>query len=53
MTELLLSWNKMRERARKIAHDSAVKIKGTTGREMNMSKSGKIAGRPLDLDPSV
>ena len=42
--------------ARKIAHNSAIKIKATTGREVNTSKSGKTAAQPtlsLDLDPSV
>ena len=31
MTKLLLSWNEMRERAKKIAHNSAVKIEATKG----------------------
>ena len=44
----------MQDRARKIAHNSAVKIEATKGREMNMSKSGKIAAQStpsLDLEP--
>ena len=32
--------------SRKIAHNSAVKIEATTGREMNTSKSGKKVARP-------
>ena len=46
----------MKEMARKIAYNSAVKIEAITGREMNTSKSGKTAAQPkpaLDLDPSV
>ena len=56
MTKLLLSWNEVRERARKIVHNSAVKIGATKGTEMNTSKSGKTAAQPtplLELDPSV
>ena len=52
MTKLSLSWSEIRERARKIAHNSAV----TTGREMNTSKSGKTVAQPtssLDLDTSI
>ena len=33
MTKLSLSWNDIRESARKIAHNSAVKIEATTGRD--------------------
>ena len=44
MTKLLMSWNEMRERARKIAHNSALKIEATKGREMNTSKSEKNSG---------
>ena len=54
--KLLLSGNEMRERARKIVHNSAVKIEATKGREMNTSKSGKTAIQltpSLDLDLSV
>ena len=53
MTKLLLSSNEMRERERKIVHNSAVKIEATKGREMNTSKSGKTASQPtllLELD---
>ena len=56
MTKLLLSWKEIRERGRKIAHNSALKIKETTGREMNTSKTGKTTAQPtpiLDLDSSV
>ena len=56
MTKLSLSWNEIQERARKIAHNSTIKIEATTGREMDMSKSGKTVAQPtpsLDLDPSV
>ena len=56
MTKLLLSWNEIRERERKIAYNSAVKIEATTGREMNTLKSGKTAAQltpSLDLYPSV
>ena len=54
--ELILSWNEIRERARKIAHNSVVKIETTIEREMNTSKSGKTAAQPtpaIDLDLSV
>ena len=56
MTKVSLSWNEIRETARNIAYNSAVKIEATTGRETNTSKSGKTAAQPtpsLDLDPSV
>ena len=56
MTKLSLSWKEIHEMERNIAHNSAVKIKVTTGREMNTSKSGKTTGKPtpsLDLDPSL
>ena len=33
MTKLSLSWNEIREGARKIAHNSVVKIEATTGRD--------------------
>ena len=54
MTKLLLARNEIQERVRKIAHNFAVKIEATTGREMNTSKSGKTAAQPapsLDSDP--
>ena len=38
-TKLLLTWKEMLERARKIAHNSSVKIEATTGREMSISKN--------------
>ena len=44
MTKLSLSWNEIRERARNMAHNSAVKIEATKGREMNTSKSEKNSG---------
>ena len=53
MTKLSQSWKEIRERGRKIAANSVVKIEATTGREMNTSKSGKTAAQPtpsLDLD---
>ena len=56
MTKLSLLWKEIREMARNIAHNSAVKIEATTGREMNTSKSGKKVAQPtpsLDSDPSV
>ena len=46
MMKLLLLWNEIQERARKIAHNSTVKIEATKGREMNTSKSGKTAAQP-------
>ena len=53
MMKLALLWNKMQEIERKVAHNSAVKMKG---REMKTQKSGKTAAQPtpsIDLDPSV
>ena len=47
-----MSWNKMRERERKIAHNSAVKIEATTGRDEHV-KVRKDSAHSLDLDPSV
>ena len=46
--------DEMRERERKMAHHSAVKIKAT--KETDTSNSGKIVAQPtpsLDFDPSV
>ena len=56
MTKLSLSWNEIRERAKNIPHNYAVKIEATTGREMNTSKSRKTAVHPIPslyLDLSV
>ena len=39
MTKLSLSWNEIRERTRKIAYNSAVKIEATTEREKVRKKS--------------
>ena len=49
--EIITVRNDIRERARKIAHNSAVKMKTTTGREMNTPKSGKTAAQPTRLGP--
>ena len=57
MTKLLLSWNEMRERARKMAHNSVVKIRNYRKRDEYvkvMKNSGTDLQTPLlDLDPSV
>ena len=36
MTKLLQSWNDIQEREREIAHNSAVKIEATIGRDENV-----------------
>ena len=43
MTKLLQSWNEILEGERKTAHNSAIKIEATKGRELYKSKSGKTA----------
>ena len=48
MTKLLLSWNEITERARKIDHNSSVKIEATTGRDEHI-KGQKNSGTDQTL----